>query len=340
MCCLPADFVLSHQVHTETPNHIIASPGRDHIIRKVHRMRKVMHQDLAKISTFNLQHQHSLSVAEGRTYPTALVVTMPRDVSKVPSRWRRFHFFDVQPIYDEYEGRNRQEHDSHGGLMSFSLSYFAVVHLMFLLTLNSEHTFCELGSARTVMTYIVKAFSLNARAAFAFENDRERCAYARLWSWLCSNRMRDSGFDRASIQHYLPRIKCADFTKDGDAEFDYHIRTRKMAFWANNDKGAWSKDNDVQNRLEAKIDSCKPGSLVLSFDRMFLRNETWSEEAITTKIKKRDLSWLGDRNNEIIVDKTFYRYIKLPRGVTAARGRNPPKARFVKYGNLNGGWRW
>ena len=138
---------------------------------------------------------------------------------------------------------------------------------------KEAYTFCELGCTRVVMSFIVSVHSRFGRTVFTKDKNEDRIAYIQLWRASCARVIRASvGPDLSHIHHYLPRVMHNDFTGDDNVQYNHHIKNCRMAFWANDSNGAWTRDNTVQKNLEAKFVDCKVGSMVVALDRMFLGN--------------------------------------------------------------------
>ena len=84
----------------------------------------------------------------------------------------------------------------------------------------------------------------------------------------------------------------------------------------------------IQSLLEKRLADCPLGAVIVSLDRLFIGNLYWHKEAYTSRVKRRDVSWMaGTADDEDVVDFPIFRYIKTAEaeegGVGGRRHRHP-----------------
>ena len=170
-------------------------------------------------------------------------IAQRRGSSMVQSSHRQIAFMKARPPYNLRLGTVGSP-VTHGGLTSSSFCKFILLDLLrFNSKQLSNHTFCELGCARASMSFLAASLSEKARSVVAIEIERTRYKYAMAWRSACQEELSHFG---GQTSRYLPSLRHMSFSSRTDTLYNFHLRRRKVMFWANNYNGVWSGDDEEQ----------------------------------------------------------------------------------------------
>ena len=226
--------------------------------------------------------------------------------------------------------RVREGVADNGGRTSIELVWFILVSVFKIRDVrNLRRYFFDLGCGDGLIPFIVSAMSKHGRRVCGIDYAADRIACCEEWRLRIRDEYRHLPFQ---FRQFFPRFVRADFTQSDVTHLDFAIRTDKPLIFCNNFNGRWSVANSrgesIQSKLETKLNQCNPGSVVVSFDRMFRSHPSWDEEAFVTTVQRRHLSWTdGVQSNPLEeIDFTIYKYIKGNDG----EGRRPRECRTTR----------
>ena len=239
-----------------------------------------------------------------------------------------------EPLDPPHVGTIDARRQLHGGTIKGPVVMTILTHED-LLDMNSiqnrERTIVEFGAGSGLVSFFAAAISTNPRRRIlSIEKVRRRVD--RMRRWAASMRENGAGVRPPTILH-------GDYTivREEDPLFVPHLTaaidvTPPLMYVNNANQCIANTERNngisIQSLLEQRLADCPLGSVIVSLDRLFIGNLYWHEEAYTSRVKRRDVSWMaGTADDEKVEDFPIFRYIKKAEaeegGVGGRRRRHP-----------------
>ena len=226
---------------------------------------------------------------------------------------RRYrHLRSLEPITPVDAGQVGARTDTHGGIISGATCRFILLCVLKIQSKEMEkHSIFEFGSGSGKFAMTASSYCKRGQTVVTIENVPRRVERLRTWRENAFAAFRDDlGIDQPS--QYLPQVVEGNFLDTSVRVLRYHMKHRRLIVYCNNAKGVWSKDSDTQHLVERKLSRCKAGSVVVTLDRAFVDNDSWTETIVKTKAPSGHQSWEATTGKHR--DFEVYVYKKKTRG--------------------------